>query len=116
MRWQGGFSDSVDVRTVGTRLARIDRSKGEKFMAVQKSGAPARNRRRSDKTPNREMTSEGAITDRVALRAYERFLARGGEHGRDVEDWLEAEREIRSGNGSLAAGSDAGTLSDASAR
>jgi hypothetical protein len=33
--------------------------------------------------------------DQVAKRAYERYLQRNGEHGRDQEDWLEAEREIR---------------------
>jgi hypothetical protein len=32
--------------------------------------------------------------DRVAARAYELFLQRGGEHGRDREDWLLAEREL----------------------
>jgi hypothetical protein len=31
----------------------------------------------------------------VARRAYERFQARGAEHGRDQEDWFEAERELR---------------------
>jgi hypothetical protein len=31
----------------------------------------------------------------IARRAYERFLARGRSHGRDVEDWLAAERELR---------------------
>ena len=31
----------------------------------------------------------------IARRAYERFEARGGEHGRDQEDWFEAEREAR---------------------
>ena len=30
----------------------------------------------------------------IARRAYEIFLTRGAEHGRDLEDWLEAEREI----------------------
>lgn len=30
----------------------------------------------------------------VARRAYALFLARGGEHGHDMEDWLEAEREV----------------------
>jgi hypothetical protein len=30
----------------------------------------------------------------IAARAYERFLARGGEHGHDVEDWLAAEAEV----------------------
>ena len=32
--------------------------------------------------------------DEIARRAHERFQKRGGEHGRDQEDWLEAEREI----------------------
>jgi hypothetical protein len=34
--------------------------------------------------------------DDIARRAYERFEARGGEHGRDQQDWFEAEREARS--------------------
>ena len=42
--------------------------------------------RRAGTTP-----SEGAI----ARRAFEHFLERGGSHGRDVEDWLAAERELR---------------------
>jgi hypothetical protein len=32
--------------------------------------------------------------DLVARRAYERYRLRGGEHGRDQEDWFEAEREL----------------------
>src|SRR4051812_34476869 len=36
------------------------------------------------RTPNTPM-SEG---DQVSRRAYERFQARGGEHGRDQEDWF----------------------------
>jgi hypothetical protein len=30
----------------------------------------------------------------VADRAYEYFQARGGEHGHDKDDWLEAERDL----------------------
>lgn len=30
----------------------------------------------------------------IQQRAYELFLERGCEHGRDVEDWLEAEKEL----------------------
>lgn len=33
--------------------------------------------------------------DRIAARAYELYLARGGSHGLDMEDWLVAEREVR---------------------
>ena len=30
-------------------------------------------------------------------RAYELYLARGAGHGRDMEDWLQAERELKLG-------------------
>ena len=32
--------------------------------------------------------------ERIAQRAYERFLMRGGDHGRDQDDWFEAERDL----------------------
>jgi Protein of unknown function (DUF2934) len=35
--------------------------------------------------------------DLISRRAYERFEMRGGEHGRDQDDWLEAEREMNKG-------------------
>jgi len=37
-------------------------------------------------TPSREA---------IAARAYARFLARGGTHGDDWADWLQAEAELR---------------------
>ena len=41
-------------------------------------------------------TTAGTIDrDECAQRAYELYLARGGEDGRDLDDWLTAEREIR---------------------
>ena len=36
------------------------------------------------------------VTDAdVARRAYDLYLARGCESGHDVEDWLQAERDLR---------------------
>jgi hypothetical protein len=32
--------------------------------------------------------------DLIARRAYQRFEERGREHGHDLDDWLEAEREV----------------------
>jgi hypothetical protein len=32
----------------------------------------------------------------IAEAAYHRYLERGGGHGQDFEDWLEAERRLRS--------------------
>jgi hypothetical protein len=37
-----------------------------------------------------------SVTDSdVAHRAYELYLARGSEHGHDVDDWTAAECELR---------------------
>jgi hypothetical protein len=47
-------------------------------------------RRRSDAHPRRR----DPITDAIERRAYELFLERGGQHGRDLDDWFRAEREI----------------------
>ena len=40
------------------------------------------------------MASEPSEED-IRNRAYQRFLERGGGHGMDFEDWLEAERELK---------------------
>jgi hypothetical protein len=47
-------------------------------------------RRRSDSFPQRRHP----ITEAIANRAYELFLARGAEHGHDLDDWLQAEQEL----------------------
>jgi hypothetical protein len=43
--------------------------------------------------------SPAATVDRdlISRRAYERFQTRGGEHGHDEDDWLEAERQLNNG-------------------
>ena len=40
------------------------------------------------------MGSEPSEED-IRNRAYQRYLERGGGHGMDFEDWLEAERELK---------------------
>ena len=44
----------------------------------------------NDKVPTRIIAQ-----DDIAQRAYALYLARGGEHGHDVDDWLAAELELR---------------------
>ena len=52
-----------------------------------------------DKTPAHDMCNPSlpaAVTDSdIARRAYELYEQRGGEHGRDLDDWLLAENELR---------------------
>jgi hypothetical protein len=38
--------------------------------------------------------AEADLEERIRIRAYELYEARGREDGHDVEDWLEAEAEI----------------------
>lgn len=39
---------------------------------------------------------------RIETRAYERFLARGAEHGADLDDWLAAEQDVRQADARMA--------------
>ena len=36
----------------------------------------------------------GQLMDQVSRRAYELFTERGCEHGSDIDDWLNAEKQI----------------------
>jgi hypothetical protein len=43
---------------------------------------------------SQSMTSEPSEED-IRRRAYHRYLERGGGHGMDFQDWLDAERELK---------------------
>jgi hypothetical protein len=59
-----------------------------------------RTRKTATVVPIESPSARGAqsytITDgEISRRAYEIFCERGFQHGRDVEDWLQAEHELR---------------------
>ena len=37
---------------------------------------------------------DSTLADKIRRRAYDIYLERGSEAGRDLEDWLQAEREL----------------------
>lgn len=45
--------------------------------------------------PDSTILSAEPSDEAIRIRAYERYLERGGGHGMDFEDWLEAKRELR---------------------
>ena len=45
-------------------------------------------------TQERERLLDSSREEQIRRRAYEIYLARGEEHGHDIEDWLQAEREL----------------------
>jgi hypothetical protein len=71
------------------------------------AGAPARPRARrassaqapasspTDSIVRSNSIGSSPSEEEIRMRAYERYLARGGAHGMDFEDWLEAERELK---------------------
>ncbi len=62
-------------------------------MAKTRTGeTPASTGDGGSKSPEQQ---EAVVYDDIARRAYDLYLARRCEHGHDVDDWLQAERELR---------------------
>jgi cold shock protein len=73
----------------------------EQTGAVASTGAPTELKaaRRADSgnsgsVPRHEPEPRESRMNRIAQRAHQIYEARGGEHGKAMEDWLQAEREI----------------------
>ena len=49
----------------------------------------------ADRAPKSVAHPATATVSNIARRAHDLYLARGCEHGHDVDDWLQAERELR---------------------
>jgi hypothetical protein len=57
--------------------------------------AKAKLQRYPDREENQPSRSVSNNREVIAQRAYALYLARGREDGHDLEDWLQAERELR---------------------
>jgi hypothetical protein len=47
-------------------------------------------------TQSAENTPAAPTFEQISEAAYHRYLQRGGQDGQDFDDWLEAERSLRS--------------------
>src|SRR5262249_8762804 len=50
--------------------------------------------RKPEAVPRQLLDEMQAISDKIRRRAHELFLMRGAEPGRELDDWLQAEREL----------------------
>lgn len=50
---------------------------------------------RKSENPSDESLGSVDVSELIAARAHELFQSRGGEQGHDLDDWLQAEREVR---------------------
>jgi hypothetical protein len=81
----------------GTRFLLGNTEYGRSCHSKRKDGAMKhQDQKEQKKTVNGVAPGNGVllIQKRIALRAYELYLQRGGMNGHEVEDWLQAEREI----------------------
>src|SRR5262249_1583836 len=49
----------------------------------------------ADQAARSESMASGPSEEDIRLRAYHRYLERGGEHGAHFDDWFEAEKELK---------------------
>jgi Protein of unknown function (DUF2934) len=80
---RGTTIDENSRRLEGVLMAKSTR-RTTKLVAIP---APESTTPRRNQPPNPTTTA-------IAERAYRLYCARGGQHGYDVDDWLQAEREL----------------------
>jgi hypothetical protein len=66
---------------------------------IQSDGEPEEMPKKSRDTRKPEMeqaevAAQAPTYEEICERAYQIHIERGREHGRDVDDWLQAEREL----------------------
>ena len=71
------------------KTTRRARRTGAEAVTVAADRAPKSDRKQAVAGP------AGVADSVIASRAYALYLARGRQHGHDVEDWLRAEGELR---------------------
>jgi len=68
-------------------------------MAKRTPASPAPRKRAAPKEPNGAAKAPAAARqpsdDEIRVRAYHRYLERGGQAGGDFNDWLEAEKDLK---------------------
>ena len=70
----------------------------DRGVTMAKTKADERTAAASDR-PRKPLAPQASVdAGDVARRAYDLYLARGREHGHDVDDWMQAERELREGS------------------
>jgi hypothetical protein len=68
---------------------------GRKTVKGEKTSAPKAVKAGAGKTTTSASAAKSLPAhEEIAKRAYELYLARGGEHGHDAEDWAQAESEL----------------------
>ena len=69
---------------------------GERHHMAKRAVRTTTSKRTADPAKSDQATARPAPTeDDVRVRAYHRYLERGAGHGSDLDDWVEAEKELK---------------------
>lgn len=69
-------------------------SAGQSSAATATEDKPRDEREKLTPAPAPKQRPSEPRLERIAQRAHEIYERRGGAHGKDLDDWLQAEREI----------------------
>jgi hypothetical protein len=69
----------------------------EAAMPKRESNKPAEKTARKITVRKRSSVSQQPTRENIERRAYEIYMERGGGEGYEMEDWLQAERELTKG-------------------
>ena len=88
-------------RTDGTTFVFVNRLALESSEVKRMAKAPRRRAdlpvtAAADRAPKTRVDATAITEHDIARRAYDLYLARGCEPGHQLDDWLQAERELRS--------------------
>lgn len=69
-------------------------------LTAEPDGTPAVVRDTASEMPGQgdESVTSRPTYEQIAEAAYHRYLLRGGQHGHDFDDWIDAERTLRARN------------------
>ena len=71
------------------------REKGSKpTTPAVSAGTSERSQEEEQSGPPFQISKAGWDSERIARRAYELYLQRGQQEGRDLEDWVKAEQQL----------------------
>ena len=80
--------------TANNPAKKITSKIGTSAAAQGTKSSKTKNQRSEIPYPGPSLALSEELRERIAQRAYEIHQRRGGQHGSDWEDWLQAEREI----------------------
>lgn len=69
-------------------------------ITAEPDGTPAVVRDTASDMPRQgdDRSTSSPTYEQIAEAAYHRYLQRGGQHGHDFDDWIDAERSLRAHN------------------